>query len=240
MIENGVQISINAGTLFGELIVPDQASGVVLFAHGSGSGRHSPRNKFVAEIIRKSGIGTLLFDLLTTDEEAIDAQTRHLRFDINLLSRRLIGATNWLLTNPETSNLNIGYFGASTGAGAALVAAGELGARIGAVVSRGGRPDLAGGALSHVVSPTLLIVGEYDKQVIELNEQALARLRHTKELHIVPGASHLFGEPGTLEKAAQLAADWFERFLSQRSGQRPLSNTKIKNSSSLRHLSDLF
>jgi len=206
--------------LDGELIIPAGATGVVLFAHGSGSSRHSPRNQFVAERIRAAGVGTLLFDLLTREEEAVDIQTRHLRFDIRLLADRLVDATRWGWGYEETKDLQPGYFGSSTGAAAALVAAAELGDRVGAVVSRGGRPDLAGReALRRVKSPTLLIVGGRDYQVIELNEQAYALLNCEKELRIVEGATHLFEEPGTLEEVANLAGDWFERHLRPQSSQ---------------------
>jgi putative phosphoribosyl transferase len=200
-------------TLEGELNVPARATGVVLFAHGSGSSRHSPRNQFVARTIREAGIGTLLFDLLTREEEALDISTRHLRFDIGLLAKRLIDANNWLKKKADTSHLRVGYFGASTGGGAALVAAAELGEEIGAVVSRGGRPDLAGDALAKVKSPTLLIVGGLDYAVIRMNEDAYRQLRCEKELKIVPGATHLFEEPGALEEVARLAAEWFQRHL---------------------------
>ena len=206
--------------LEGELSLPPGARGVVLFAHGSGSGRHSPRNQFVARSLQASGIGTLLFDLLTAQEEQVDLRTRHLRFDIDLLAQRLVHAIRWLDASAqwiqdETAvvELRPGFFGASTGGGAALVAAAELGARIGAVVSRGGRPDLAGPALPKVEAPTLLIVGELDEVVIQLNEEAYAQLRCEKALKIVPGATHLFEEPGTLEQVAQLASDWFVRHL---------------------------
>ncbi|MGH9882882.1 MAG: dienelactone hydrolase family protein, partial [Pyrinomonadaceae bacterium] len=195
--------------LEGELSVPASATGVVLFAHGSGSSRHSPRNQFVARTIREAGVGTLLFDLLTQEEEAVDMSTRHLRFDIELLANRLIDATNWIKREPETRHLRVGYFGSSTGGGAALMAAAELGEAIGSVVSRGGRPDLAGEALTRVKSPTLLIVGELDLPVIRMNEEAFRQLRCEKELKIVPGATHLFEEPGTLEEVARLAAGWF-------------------------------
>jgi dienelactone hydrolase len=207
------QIPSGQITLEGELSIPDGATGVVSFAHGSGSSRHSPRNQFVARTIREAGIGTLLFDLLTPEEEAVDARTRQLRFDIGLLADRLIDATNWLKTKADTSNLRVGYFGASTGGGAALVAAAELGEEIGAVVSRGGRPDLAGDALPKVKSPTLLIVGGLDYPVIRMNEEAYRQLRCEKELKIIPGATHLFEEPGTLEQVASLAAEWFQRHL---------------------------
>ncbi len=208
-----VRISCSDATLDGELAIPPGAGGVVVFAHGSGSSRHSPRNQFVARVIRQSGNGTLLFDLLTTDEEREDNITRRLRFDIGLLASRLVEVTQWLQSKPEFRDLGIGYFGSSTGGGAALVAAAEVGKRIGAVVSRGGRPDLAGNALPEVQSPTLLIVGGHDHAVIQLNEEALAELRCEKELMIVPGATHLFEEPGTLETVANLAADWFRDHL---------------------------
>ena len=211
------QIPSGSIILEGELIVPVGASGVVLFAHGSGSSRHSPRNQFVARVIREANVGTLLFDLLTKEEEAIDIYTRHLRFDIGLLADRLVDATNWIKSESGTRHLRVGYFGSSTGGGAALVAAARIAEEIGAVVSRGGRPDLAGEALALVKSPTLLIVGGYDEPVIELNEKAYAQLRCEKELKIVPGATHLFEEPGTLEEVASLAAEWFQRHLQSRS-----------------------
>jgi putative phosphoribosyl transferase len=197
--------------LSGDLSIPAGTEGVVLFAHGSGSSRHSPRNQFVARTIREAGVGTLLFDLLTKDEEAIDLHTAHLRFDIGLLAKRLIDATYWI--KGELDYLNVGYFGSSTGGGAALVAAAELGDSVSAVVSRGGRPDLAGDALPKVTSPTLLIVGGFDYPVIEMNQEALAQLSCEKELKIVPGATHLFQEPGTLEQVADLAAEWFKKHL---------------------------
>ncbi|MBI4938458.1 MAG: dienelactone hydrolase family protein [Nitrosomonadales bacterium] len=206
------QITIPAGaaSLEGELILPARASSVVLFAHGSGSSRLSPRNTYVASVLQQRGIGTLLFDLLTRAEDR-DYATR---FDIPLLSRRLLAATAWIKANPQTQSLNIGYFGASTGAAAALQAAAELGDKIKAVVSRGGRPDLAGDeALRKVQAPTLLIVGSYDNGVIELNQQAYALLNCEKELTLIPGATHLFEEPGTLEKAAHSAAEWFAQHL---------------------------
>ena len=206
-----VQIRSGAAVLQGDLIIPAGAQSVVLFAHGSGSSRHSPRNQFVARTIREAGVGTLLFDLLTPEEEAIDSRTGHLRFDIGLLAGRLIDATYWLKGDLEY--LQVGYFGSSTGGGAALVAAAELGEGVGAVVSRGGRPDLAGDALPLVKAPTLLIVGGLDYPVIEMNREAYARLRCEKELKIVPGATHLFEEPGTLEEVARLAADWFQKHL---------------------------
>lgn len=210
-----VRILSGEVTLEGELVLPEQAQGVVLFAYGSGSSRHSPRNQFVAETIRAAGIGTLLFDLLTREEEDIDRYTRHLRFDIGLLARRLVEATSWV--KGEVDQLRVGYFGASTGAAAALVAAAELGEIVRAVVSRGGRPDLARGSIRQVKAATLLIVGERDYPVIELNNEAYAQLRGEKEVTIVPGATHLFEEPGALEQVAQLAADWFGKHLADRS-----------------------
>ncbi len=213
VIAQAKDVHIRSGDvqLEGDLSIPDGAHGVVLFAHGSGSSRHSPRNQFVARTIREAGVGTLLFDLLTREEEAIDAHTAELRFDIGLLATRLIDATYWI--KGELDYLNVGYFGSSTGGGAALVAAAQLGDTVSAVVSRGGRPDLAGDALPKVESPTLLIVGGLDYPVIEMNKAALARLRCEKELKIVPGATHLFEEPGTLEQVADLAAEWFQRQL---------------------------
>ncbi len=187
--------------------------GVVLFAHGSGSSRHSPRNRYVASVLQQDGFGTLLLDLLTAAEEQVDLDTGDLRFDIDLLGKRLLETTDWLQRTPATRGLSIGYFGASTGAGAALVAAAERPSSIGAVVSRGGRPDLAGPALARVQAPTLLIVGENDRQVIELNREALAKLRCEKHLSIVPGATHLFEEAGTLEEVSRLARNWFLRHL---------------------------
>jgi len=214
--ERQVQLAIGAATLEGNLTVPQGARGVVLFAHGSGSSRHSSRNRYVARALQQAGLATLLIDLLTAEEEAIDAQTSHLRFDIGLLAERLVGATNWLAWNPETTDAAIGYFGASTGGGAALVAAAELPNVVGAVVSRGGRPDLAGAALPRVRAPSLLIVGGNDVPVIGLNRKALAQLgAQEKQLVIVPGATHLFEEPGALEEVARLAADWFTRHLSR-------------------------
>ena len=214
-----VQIPSGPASLEGELHVPAGAQGVVLFAHGSGSSRHSPRNRYVAEVIRQADVGTLVFDLLTREEEAVDLRTRHLRFDISLLARRLVDATNWVKGAADLRHLRVGYFGSSTGGAAALVAAAEIGEEAGAVVSRGGRPDLAGGdALGRVKSPTLLIVGGRDETVIEMNEEAYAWLRCEKELKIVPNASHLFEEPGALEEVARLAAGWFQGHLWPRAG----------------------
>ncbi len=204
-----ISIPLKAVALSGELSLRANALGLVLFAHGSGSSRHSPRNQYVARILRESGLGTLLFDLLTAEEEQTEAHTRHLRFNIALLAERLVGATRWALDQDATRGLNAGYFGASTGAAAALVAAAELGQTIRAVVSRGGRPDLAGDNLERVTAPTLLIVGGADSAVIPLNEEACSRLRCERALRIVAGASHLFEEPGALEKAAKMAAEWF-------------------------------
>ena len=208
-----VRIPARAVVLGGELQCPPEASSIILFAHGSGSGRHSPRNQSVARTLRAKGLGTLLFDLLTPEEEALDQGTGHLRFDIELLCERLMDATRWVLSATDLRGPAIGYFGASTGAGAALMAAAELGDSVGAVVSRGGRPDLAATALPRVKAPTLLIVGSLDDAVIKLNEQALALLRSAKRLQIVSGASHLFEEPGTLAEVARLAGEWFERYL---------------------------
>lgn len=209
-----VRVSAGAVTLEGNVSVPEGARGIVLFAHGSGSSRHSPRNRYVAKLLREGPVGTLLIDLLTASEEAVDVRTGHLRFDIGLLAERLIGATDWLGQQPDTRDLGVGYFGSSTGGGAALVAAAERPDAVGAVVSRGGRPDLAGPALPHVQAPTLLIVGGRDVPVIGMNREALAQLRAEKELAIVPGATHLFEEPGALEQVATLARQWFERYLS--------------------------
>ena len=211
--EQLVRIPAGSVTLDGNLTLPEEARAVVLFAHGSGSSRHSPRNRYVARLLNEAKLATLLIDLLTLDEEVIDARTAQLRFDIDLLAERLVDATDWLTQFPDTKHLRIGYFGASTGAAAALAAAAVRPDVVGAVVSRGGRPDLAGAALTRVKAPTLLIVGEDDIQVIELNRQALAQLRCEKQLVIVPGATHLFEEPGALDVVAQLARDWFQRHL---------------------------
>ena len=212
-MERPIQISVGPARLEGVLSLPEHAQGIVLFAHGSGSSRYSPRNRFVAGALRQAGLATLLLDLLTAAEEAIDEQTGQHRFDIGLLASRLVSVTDWLDHSPETHRLTIGYFGASTGAGAALVAAAERPDVVGAVVSRGGRPDLAGEALARVHAPTLLIVGGHDRQVLTLNQEALARLPDGKQLEVVPGATHLFEEPGALEAVAQLARDWFLRYL---------------------------
>jgi dienelactone hydrolase len=211
--EQLVYVAAGTVTLEGNLSLPDHPQGVVLFAHGSGSSRHSPRNRRVASQLNEAHLATLLIDLLTPEEEAVDLRTAHLRFDIRLLAQRLVGATDWLGQNPSTHDLRIGYFGASTGAGAALVAAAERPDVVGAVVSRGGRPDLAGAALDRVRAPTLLIVGGNDYPVIEMNREALVQLRCEKHLAIVPGATHLFEEPGTLDEVARLARAWFEHHL---------------------------
>jgi putative phosphoribosyl transferase len=214
--ERLVGVPVGPVTLEGNLTLPEAAQGIVLFAHGSGSSRHSPRNRHVARLLNEGKLATLLVDLLTPDEEAIDLQTAHLRFDIGLLAQRLIGVTDWLAEQPETRDLRIGYFGASTGAGAALVAAAMRPQAVGAIVSRGGRPDLAGSeALARVRAPTLLIVGGNDVPVIALNQAAYAQLRCEKQLVIVPGATHLFEEPGALDEVARLARDWFKRHLAR-------------------------
>jgi putative phosphoribosyl transferase len=208
-----VRVPAAGAMLEGNLAIPPNTSGVVLFAHGSGSSRHSPRNRAVARALNEGGLATLLVDLLTPAEESVDEQTGQLRFDIGLLADRLVDAADWLTANEETGSLPIGLFGASTGGGAALVAAAQRPNTVRAVVSRGGRPDLAGAALSRVRAPTLLIVGGRDHAVIELNREAFERLRCEKKLEIVPGATHLFEEPGALEEVARLARDWFRRFL---------------------------
>ncbi len=207
------QIQLGKVTLRGQIDVPQGATGIVLFAHGSGSSRLSPRNQLVSRIFRTAGLATLLFDLMSPEEEETDMRTRHLRFDIKLLAGRLTEAAKWLNEHPLTVGLKIGYFGSSTGAAAALVSATQLPDKIGAIVSRGGRPDLAGDALAKVKCPTLLIVGEKDPNVLGLNQQAVKRLECEKELVTIPGAGHLFEEPGTLEKAAALASDWFKNHL---------------------------
>lgn len=211
--EREVQIPVGRTMLWGDLVVPESASGVVLFAHGSGSSRHSPRNRYVAQVLQQAGLATLLMDLLTPDEDVLDAETAALRFDIELLAGRLVEVTSWLVDQPQTAQLRVGYFGASTGAAAALVAAANRPNSVAAVVSRGGRPDLAGEALRHVVAPTLLIVGGRDPLVLEFNRKALAELSGEKKLEIVPGATHLFEEPGALESVAQLAKSWFVLYL---------------------------
>jgi len=205
--------------------VPGRSTGVVVFAHGSGSGRHSPRNRFVARALRDAGLATVLADLLTPQEEADDQSSGRHRFDIPLLAARLVAITDWVLRHPPTRGLPVGYFGASTGAAAALVAAVERAATVGAIVSRGGRPDLAGSALEHVRAPCLLIVGGRDAPVLDLNRRALAHLHVEQRLAIVPGATHLFEEPGALEAVARLAADWFVRYLTPppKGGHEPVT-----------------
>src|SRR5438105_5181429 len=206
---NEVHIPAGRATLAGNLNIPVNATALVLFAHGSGSSRHSPRNQFVARTLNDAGLATLLFDLLTPEEELVDTRTAELRFDIDLLAERLVHATTWVKRQQQqTRNLRIGYFGSSTGGGAALVAAAQLPDDVGAVVSRGGRPDLAGAALPKMQAPTLLIVGGQDDIVIELNEQARDQMRCEVKLEIIPGATHLFEEPGALEQVAKLASDW--------------------------------
>lgn len=206
----------NHNIIEGNLTLPTNAKGVVIFAHGSGSSRHSPRNKYVAQVLNDADIATLLIDLLTQKEDKIDNITREHRFNIKLLAKRLLSATDWILQSARYKNLKIGYFGASTGAAAALVAAAERASRVYAIVSRGGRPDLAGSEiLNRIEAPTLLIVGENDKQVIELNEMALKQLtkiEKKKKIVIIPGATHLFEEPGTLEEVARVASGWFQCF----------------------------
>ena len=207
-----VLIKLPEASLHGDMAIPENARGLVIFAHGSGSSRHSPRNRFVAERINEEGLGTLLMDLLTQDEERIDDVTRELRFDIGLLARRVSQVVTWTGQQKSLKELNIGLFGSSTGAAAALVAAADS-AEVKAVVSRGGRPDLAGDALTRVNCPTLLVVGGHDDVAIELNEAAKAQMSCPTELVVVPGATHLFEEPGTLENVADLAAEWFARYL---------------------------
>jgi dienelactone hydrolase len=204
-----VHLPIGGVSLEGDLVVPSGAHGIVAFAHGSGSGRHSPRNRYVAQVLQSAGLATLLLDLLTLDEEAIDVQTMGFRFNIDLLAYRLTGTVDWLAANPETRELRIGLFGASTGAAAALVAAAQRPDLVRAVVSRGGRPDLAGHALAGVRAPTLLIVGGNDPEVLRLNRAAYEQMAAERKLVVVAGATHLFEEPGALEEVARLAADWF-------------------------------
>jgi dienelactone hydrolase len=219
-----VHITAGPVTLEGNLSLPRGARGIVMFAHGSGSSRLSPRNRYVAQLLNQARLATLLVDLLTAQEEAIDLRTARLRFDIGLLAERLVGATDWLLEHPQTRELQIGYFGASTGAAAALVAAAERLDEVAAIVSRGGRPDLAGPRLPQVRAPTLLIVGGNDVQVIELNRAAFAQLRCEKQLVIVPGATHLFEEPGALDEVARLAREWFQRYLARAEASETRAN----------------
>jgi putative phosphoribosyl transferase len=210
-----VQIPAGRAVLSGNLMIPANTEALVLFAHGSGSSRHSPRNQFVARTLNRAGLGTLLFDLLTPEEEALDIYSREHRFNIGLLAERLVHATTWARRQNETRDLHIGYFGSSTGGAAALVAAADLPQDVGAVVSRGGRPDLAGAGLPRVQAPTLLIVGGNDDIVIELNEMARDQMHCEVKLEIVPGATHLFEEPGALEQVAKLASDWFVAHLAE-------------------------
>jgi len=219
-VEREVRLQAGQVELDGDLEVPAGAAGVVLFAHGSGSSRHSPRNRQVAAALRQAGLATLLLDLLTTAEEELDRATAELRFDVGMLAERLVAAVDWLLAEAATAGLAVGAFGASTGAGAALVAAVERPQAVAAVVSRGGRPDLAGAALAQVRAPTLLIVGGRDRQVLDLNRAALAELPPSSRLEVVPDATHLFEEPGALDQVARLAAAWFTRHLVR--GRRPL------------------
>jgi dienelactone hydrolase len=215
---SALRIPVDDVLLDGDLVVPPNATGVVVFAHGSGSSRHSSRNKFVARVLQEAGMATLLMDLLTREEEVVDDVTRQLRFDIGLLARRLVAASQFVVNDPRTLNLPVGLFGASTGGGAALVAAAHAPHQVAAVVSRGGRPDLAGDALPDVKAPTLLIVGGEDDVVIGLNQEAYAQLKCEQKLEIVPGATHLFEEPGTLERVAELARNWFASHLRGASG----------------------
>jgi pimeloyl-ACP methyl ester carboxylesterase len=208
-----IKVKVGEVELGGFLSIPPGVQGVVLFAHGSGSSRHSPRNQFVARVLNEGGLATLLIDLLSSDEETVDIETRELRFDIPFLAKRLAGATDWLVSHVETKQLSIGYFGASTGAAAALVAAADRTKIVKAVVSRGGRPDLAEEALARVQAPTLLIVGGDDYGVIELNQEAFKQLKAEKRMEIVPNATHLFEEPGALEKVAELTREWFKQYL---------------------------
>jgi putative phosphoribosyl transferase len=223
--EHLVLVSTDTVNLEGNLAIPPGAQGIVLFAHGSGSSRHSPRNRYVASVLQQEGLATLLLDLLTPQEDVIDAQTRRIRFDLDLLADRLVGATDWLCRTPETKLLKIGYFGASTGSAAALIAATQRPNRVSAIVSRGGRPDLAEFALTQVKAPTLLIVGGHDFPVIRMNENALAQLDSAleKRLEIIPKATHLFEESGALEKVAALAGQWFKHFLQGQGCHRQLN-----------------
>jgi dienelactone hydrolase len=210
---HAVRIPAGEVVLDGDLALPADAKGLVMFAHGSGSSRHSPRNRQVAESLNGRGLGTLLLDLLTTKEEDVDEEIRHLRFDIPTLARRLVGAADWLAEESSTAHLPLGLFGASTGAGAALIVAAQRPKAIHAVVSRGGRPDLAGEALPHVHCPTLMLVGGWDTPVIELNREAKSHMRALTRLIVVQGATHLFEEPGKLEEVARYAGEWFEMYL---------------------------
>ena len=218
LTERAVQVAAGAATLEGNLTVPAGARGLVLFAHGSGSSRHSPRNRFVASMLQEGGLATLLVDLLTAEEEALDQRSGALRFDTDMLGRRVIGAVDWVAGHPDFERQAVGIFGASTGAAGALLAAAARPERVRAVVSRGGRPDLVGEVAPAVRAPTLLIVGEHDRAVLKLNRQVYEQLPEPKRLEVVPGASHLFEEPGALERVAELAAAWFTEHLR---GTRP-------------------
>jgi putative phosphoribosyl transferase len=213
-----VVVPADRAALAGDLTSPPTPRGLVLFAHGSGSSRHSPRNRYVADVLNNAGLATLLVDLLTEEEDELDRRTRELRFDIALLAERVLRALDWLATDPATRELAVGIFGASTGAAAALAAAASR-PDVRAVVSRGGRPDLAGGSLLEVRTPTLLLVGGADTVVLDLNREAIEALAGPSELVVVPGASHLFEEPGALEEVARLARDWFARFLGGAAGR---------------------
>ena len=213
--ERIVHVIADSVELEGKLTIPENATGIVLFVHGTGSSRHSPRNRHVAQVLREAGLATLLIDLLTAEEEREDIETARVRFDIGLLAGRVRGASDWLAASPLTGHMRLGYFGASTGAAAALVAAADRPHKVSAIVSRGGRPDLANAALHRVKTPTLLLVGERDSPVIEMNRDAYGHLSAEKRLVIVPGATHLFEEPGALEEVAQLARDWFARYLNE-------------------------
>ena len=208
-----VRVSVDSRSVEGDLTVPEGAAGVVLFAHGTGSSRHSPRNNFVARELREARLATLLIDLLTSEEKAVDRQTRRIRFDIERLAGRVVEAVDWLRDEPETAELSVGLFGSSTGAAAALIAAARRPEVARAVVSRGGRVDMAEGILDRVEAPSLFIVGKRDRQVLDLNRQALAHLETEKKLEVVAGAGHLFEEPGALDEVARLARDWFKRHL---------------------------
>ncbi|MFA5572114.1 MAG: acyl-CoA thioester hydrolase/BAAT C-terminal domain-containing protein [Candidatus Bathyarchaeia archaeon] len=212
-IQSALKIPVENVEVKGNMFLPQDTKSLVIFAHGSGSSRFSPRNQYVAKEFNKAGMGTLLFDLLTPGEEEEDTLTGQYRFDINLLSKRLVGVTKWLLNDPTTSKLKIGFFGASTGAAAALIASTKLPEEISAVVSRGGRPDLAEPFLSQVRAPTLLLVGGWDEEVISLNEQAQNRMKNENKLVIIQEATHLFEEPGKLEEVAKLATAWFRKYL---------------------------
>jgi putative phosphoribosyl transferase len=234
-----VQVSTDSAVLKGDLNMPEDAEGIVLSAHGSGSGSHSPQNQLVAQVFREEGLATLLIGLLTPGEEEVDNVTQHLRFDIDLLAERLVDATDWLLQHPDIRDLGIGYLGSSTGAAAALIGATERPEAVGAVVSQGGRPDLVETVLDRVESPRLLIAGGRDVPMIGMNRDALARLRTEKALKIVSGATHLFQEPGALEEVARLAYQWFQRHLVSAEEQRNRRSTTMAFSSIGSHICSL-